>query len=220
MTPDDPYLSIISHYQMGRIHHLLGNPELAYHHLLETLRFFRHDKLGWGEGLVLTELGLIAETRGKLDEALGYYTEVLAAVTQWEEVWNYHRTQISIGRVKLALGRVPEAIATFNATLQGLLANPQLGLEIDCFVEIAPILLMDGKPALTIALLEYCAVQPECFQTTRDRAARYLSAVRATSSVVSSAPARALLPSDKRGIAELLMREIRRFQQLTPPPPA
>jgi hypothetical protein len=56
------------------------------------------------------------------------------------------------------------------------------------------------------ALLEYCAVYPECFQTTRDRAVRYLSNIRAAQ---PDAPAETVaLPADRRGIARLLLAEL------------
>jgi tetratricopeptide (TPR) repeat protein len=215
----DPYLSITGHYQMARVQHLLGNPELAHAHLQETMRSFRHDQLGWGEGLVLTELGLVTEARGWLKEALAHYTAVLAAVTEWEEVWNYYRTQISIGRVQLALGRIQEAKATFHVTLQGLIANPQLGLEIDCFAEVALVLNMAGKRDLCLELLEYCAVRPDCFQSARDTATRYLATLRPSQRTPSAAAAIAL-PANKRQIALMLMDELTQFQLFTPSPSA
>ncbi len=217
IEPVDPYLTIVTSFQVGRVKHLLGNAEAAYAQQLETLGLWREDAVGWGAGIVQTELGLAAETRGKPEVALAHYAAVLAAATEWEDVWNYHRTQISIGRVKLALGHIPEAIETFHTTLQGLLGNPQLGLEIDCFAEVAIVLNMAGKRSLSLALLEYCAVHPDCYQSARDTATRYLTSIRTGSSTAIVTTPSTLLPSDKRAIAELLMSEIHTFQQAIPP---
>lgn len=212
MEPTDPYLIIVTSFQLGRVQHLLGNAEAAYAKLSQTLRLWRLDALGWGAGIVQTEMGLAAETLGKTEDALTHYTAVLAAASEWEDLWNYHRTQISIGRVKLTLGRVPEAIATFHVTLQGLLGNPQLGLEIDCFAEVALVLNMAGKGGLCVTLLEYCAVHPECYQSARDTAARYLQSIRAAQPTASAANQIAL-PPDKHHIGIMLIDELIQFQR-------
>lgn len=205
---DDKYYVATSHFQVGRVHHLLGNSEAAYQHLSDSLRLLREHKIGWGIGLLLTELGLVAETKGQIDDALNYYETVLAAVTEWEEVWNYYRTQISIGRLKLALGRTQEAIAILYSTLQGLQNNPQIGLEIDCFVEIALVLKQFGDASQAIILLEYCSRHPECFQPVRDRAARYLKMFFIEAATPNIADQN-LFPVAKQEVATILLIRLR-----------
>ena len=164
-------------------------------------------------GLVLTELGLVAEAMGRITDALAYYEAVLAAVTEWEEIWNYHRTRINIGRVKLALGETQEAISIFCATLQGLLSNPQLGLEIDCFVEVALVLKSLDEPSWARLLLEYCAVHPECFQPVRDRATDYLKKLTAELPDQNVSAARNLFPVNKRDVCNMLLKRLDLIQQ-------
>ena len=209
---DDIYAYATSYFQIGRVHHLLGNSEAAYQYLADSLRLFRKYEVGWGGGLILTELGLVAETKGQINDALAYYEAVLTAVTEWEEVWNYYRTQISIGRVKLALRRIQEAIAIFYSTLQGLQNNPQLGLEIDCFVEIALILEYSGDCSLAIVLLEYCSTHPECFQPVRNRAIDYLAAIRKEMPNLDVSLARNLLPGTKSEVSTFLIDRLMRLK--------
>jgi len=209
----DPYFLITGYYQMGRVHLLLGDSETAYRYLSSALQLYREYKLGWGMGLVLTELGLVAEAMGRITDALAYYEAVLAAVTEWEEIWNYHRTRINIGRVKLALGETQEAISIFCATLQGLLSNPQLGLEIDCFVEVALVLKSLDEPSWARLLLEYCAVHPECFQPVRDRATDYLKKLTAELPDQNVSAARNLFPVNKRDVCNMLLKRLDLIQQ-------
>lgn len=204
LIPEDIYSLVVSYFQMGRVHHLLGNSELAYQYISDSLHLFSVHNIGWGLGLVLTELGLVAETKGQINEALTYYEAVLAAVTEWEEVWNYHRTRINIGRVKLALEDMQEAITIFYSTLQSLQNNPQLGLEIDCFVEIALVFNHMGNASLAILLLEYCSIHPECFQPTRNRAADYLKTFT-TETPTPDVSARNLFPINKSDVAVMLL---------------
>jgi predicted ATPase/transcriptional regulator with XRE-family HTH domain len=209
----DPYFLITGYYQMGRVHHLLGNSETAHQYLSSALQLYRENKLGWGMGLVLTELGLVAETMGRINEALAYYEAVLDAVNDWEEVWNYYRTRISIGRVKLALGQTREAIAILYATLRDSQINPHIGLEIDCFVEIAIILKLFGDISWAILLLEYCSKHPECFQPVRDRAADYLKKLTAEVPDQTVSVARNLFPANKSDVTVYLLARLEQFTQ-------
>jgi|GEM_PF-6317602 len=209
---DDLYARATSYFQIGRVHHLLGNSEGAYQYLADSLRLFREHKIGWGMGLILTELGLVAETNGQINDALAYYEAVLAAVTEWEEVWNFYRTQISIGRVKLALGRIQEAIAIFYSTLQGLQNDPQIGLEIDCFVEVGLAIKHFDDASLAIVLLEYCSVHPECFQPIRSRADAYLKTLTAEMSALDVSAARNLFPANKREVSVMLLDRLNRIR--------
>jgi tetratricopeptide (TPR) repeat protein len=211
--PKDIYGLTICYYQYGRIHHLLGNYETAYEHLNQCLQLYKAHKIGWGTGLILTELGLIAETTAQINEALAYYEAVLESATEWEEVWNYHRTQISIGRVKLLLGRQSQAIDLFLSTLLGLQNNPQIGLEIDCFVEVALVLQQFNETALAIVLLEYCSTHPECFQTTRQRASDYLKKLLTDNPTSPTLAQRNLFPPAKQGVITLLLTHLGQIKQ-------
>ncbi len=203
--PESPYHVASAHLQMGRAKHLAGDKASAYQALAESLRICRERGSVWAGGLILTEIGFIAEADGRMGDALDYYEAALTTTTQFEEWWNYQRTQISIGRVRLALGQVKEAVSIQKITLQTLLATPSLGLEIDCFVEVALILMHFGEGALAIVLLEYCAAHPECFQPVRDRAMAYLASMRAETPEPDVAAARFLFPSSKAEVATLLL---------------
>jgi tetratricopeptide (TPR) repeat protein/transcriptional regulator with XRE-family HTH domain len=211
--PDNPYLAMIAEYQTGRVYHLLDNLERAYHHMNRCMALYKEYQIGWGLGLVLTEFGLISESMGQINEALAYYEAVLEAVTEWEEIWNYHRTQINIGRVKLLLGRQSQSIDLFLSTLLGLQNNPQIGLEIDCFVEVALVLQQFNETTLAIVLLEYCSTHPECFQTTRQRASDYLKKLQTDNPALPTLAQRNLFPATKQGVTALLLNRLAQIKQ-------
>lgn len=209
----DAYYRVTAYFQAGRVQHLIGNYETGHQFLIDSLRLHREHRLGWGKGLILTELGLIAEAMGKVSDALAYYEAVLAAVSEWEEVWNYFRTQINIGRVKLTLGQVHEAAAIFYATLQSLRNDPQIGLEIDCFVEIALVLKQFDAAPLAVVLLEYCSVHPECFQPIRNRATHCLKTFKAEMPTLDTTASRNLFPDLKSEVVTLLLDQLDHIRQ-------
>jgi tetratricopeptide (TPR) repeat protein len=205
---NEPYYRTTVYHQLGRVKHLLGDKASAYNHLSEAVHICRQNHIIFGLSIVLPELGFVAETDQRLSEALDYYYSVLAATTLFEDLWNYQRTQISIGRVQMALGLVDSAIEMQISTLQAIIRNPVFGFHIDSFVEIALILKHYGEIQLAVVLLEYCAVHPECFQPTRNRAMNYLAAIKKETPNIDVSTVRNLLPSAKSDVADMLLSRL------------
>jgi tetratricopeptide (TPR) repeat protein len=208
----DFFAQVTTYFQIGRVYSLLGNSTLAHEYLSDSLRLFKEYRIGWGADLVVTEMGIVAETSGRIEEALAYYEAVLAGVTEWEEAWNYHRTRISIARLKFGSNHTQEALEILQATLQSLDKNPQLGLEIDCFVEIALVLKHYNETPLAYVLLEYCSTHPDCFHSTRDRAVAYLSTIKTEVPAIQVTLARNLFPHNKNEVLELLLDHLSKIR--------
>jgi tetratricopeptide (TPR) repeat protein len=211
---NEPYYVASIYFQLGRVKHLVGDKESSYNYLSESVRICRQNNIIWTVGMVLIELGFVAEADRRLSEALDYYEAVLASTAQFEDLWDYQRAQISIGRIQMALGLVDRAVERQLSTLQAIIRNPVLGVHIDSFVEIALILKHYGEIQLAFVLLEYCATHPECFQPTRNRAMDYLAALREETPNLDVSMARNLLPAAKSEVASFLIDSLARIKAL------